>query len=49
MAAVTEYYRVVQKILDDVKSDTLREFSLLTTDDERISYVMKLDSVKEAF
>ena len=49
MGTVTEYYRVVQKILDDVKSDTLREFSLLTSDEERVSYVMRLPAVKETF
>lgn len=49
MGSVTEYYRTVQTILTQIKSDTLREFSLLTTDEQRVAYVMKLDAVKHAF
>lgn len=49
MGSVTDYYRIIQTIFSNTDSEVLRKFSLLTSDEERVAYVMKLKFVKDAF
>ena len=49
MGSLSNYYAGVQTILSRVSSQTLHEFTCLTSDDARVAFVLQLEGVDEAF
>lgn len=49
MGTMTAYYVTVQKMLSHVTANTLREFSLRTSDEDRVAYIMSQSFAENAF